>query len=361
MNKKIPNSIATLDMRFPATYSRMIARELKLKEIAVQSLLSGSDLSPEDLFQLDRKISAYDQYTLIRNGLLLSGNPAFGLQLGSRMPLAAHGTLGAAVVSAPNLRTAFATSLRFQGLRAQFIKMLYKDENGFFIVELELQVPFDEVGLFLIEATMATNQWMIEFILGRALTEAKIEFVYKNPPHADSYENYLHSTVSFGCNSTRLIIPGELLDAPNPFGDPDAYANAIFQCERQELSLRPQESWQARVTSLLQLHPGQLWTLPEVAAALHLSSRSLIRRLHAENTRYQFILDEELHRQALMHFEIPQHTVTSVAAALGYKDVKSFRRAFKRWTGISPQEWLAVRGKKSNHANTANLAVSAPI
>ena len=58
---------------------------------------------------------------------------------------------------------------------------------------------------------------------------------------------------------------------------------------------------------------------------------------------YQDILDAELKRQALLHFESPRHTVASVAAALGYQDVSAFRRAFKRWAGQTPQAYLAAR------------------
>lgn len=339
-------------LEFPATYSRMIARELQLDASGVAALLAGSSLTPQDLFQLDRQISLFDQYVIIRNGLAISGNPALGLQVGSRMPLAAHGSVGAAASSAANLREAFAVISRYQGLRAQFIRLHYHDEQPNhneqprgdvtprYLIDMHLQVPFDEVGLFLMEAMIATSQWVIEFILGRPLTEAVIRLGYSAPAHSRRYSEYLHGAVSFGNPLTQLEIPAHFLDIPNPFGDSDTHAQALLQCERQEAAQRPQESWHSRITRLLQQHPGQLWTLSEVATALHASPRTLIRHLHAEGTRYQAILDEELRRQALLHFETARHTVASVAAAVGYQDVSAFRRAFKRWTGETPQDWL---------------------
>lgn len=327
-------------LEFPATYSRMIARELQLDRGGVEALLAGTSLTPEDLFQLDRHISLLDQYLIIRNGLTISGNPALGLQVGSRMPLAAHGSLGAAASSAANLREAFAAISRFQGLRAQFVKLLYEVQDDRYVIDMQLQVPMDEVGLFLIEAMMASSQWVIEFILGRPLTESVILMGYAPPPHAGRYGEYLHGLISFGHPRTLLAIPSTLLDIPNPFGDPETHAQSILQCERLEAAQRPQESWNARISRLLQQHPGQLWTLPEIASALHVSSRTLIRHLHAEGTCYQAILDDELRRQALLHLESGSHTVASVATAIGYQDVSAFRRAFKRWTGETPQSWM---------------------
>lgn len=330
-------------LQFQATYSRMVARELGLDDAGLTALLAGTSLTPQHLFQLDQQISATDQYLIIRNGLRLSGNPAFGLQFGSRLPVTSHGTLGVAMSTGANLRECFKAIARFQSLRAQFVRVSYHDEGEHFRIAMQLQVPLDEVGLFLIEAMVASTQWAIEFVLGRPVPEAEYRLGYPAPAHAERYGEYLHGRCSFGHDTTALVIPSSLLSVNNPFSDPEAYQQAWQQCERLEAAMRPRERWQARISSLLQQHPGQLWTLPEVAAALNVSPRTLLRHLQAEGTCYQAILDEELYRQALLHLESPRHTVASVAAALGYQDVSAFRRAFKRWAGHTPQAHLALR------------------
>ena len=68
-----------------------------------------------------------------------------------------------------------------------------------------------------------------------------------------------------------------------------------------------------------------------------------IRRLKDEGTSYQHLLDEEQKRLATLFLDNPRHTVDSVASALGYHDVSTFRRAFKRWFGVPPSEYLARR------------------
>ncbi|MDI1302620.1 MAG: AraC family transcriptional regulator [bacterium] len=330
-------------LQFQATYSRMIARELQLDDAGLQALLAGTSLTPRQLFQLDQHVSAPDQYAIIRNALALSGNTAFGLQLGSHLHVSAHGPLGVAMSCAATLRESFSATARFHELRAQFMRVHYRQVDDHYRMELQLQVPFDEVGLFLIEAMVASSLWIIEFVLGRPLHEAVIELGYPAPAHAARYGEYLHGHYSFDHDITCISIPVTLLDTPNPFSDAEAYAQALLQCERIEAATRPQESWRERISTLLQQHPGQLWTLAEVAQVFSVSTRSLIRHLRADGSCYQAILDEELRRQAQLHFESPRHTVASVAAALGYRDVSAFRRAFKRWAGQTPQEYLASR------------------
>ncbi len=334
-------SVAAL--RFQVTYSRMIARELQLDEAGLAALLAGTSLSPAQLFQLEQQVSAPDQYAIIHNALGLSGNPAFGLQLGSRLQVSAHGALGAVMAAAPDLRTSFAAVERFHNLRAQFLRLNHHEDATHFAVGIELLVPLDAVGLFLIEAMVASTQSNVEFMLGRAVPEVDIELGYAAPAHAARYAEYLHGRHAFGHAATRLRIPKALLTVPNPFRDDAAYAEALLQCERLEAAQRPREAWAERVASLLRQHPGQLWTQAEVAAALNVSARTLVRHLQAEGSRYQRVQDGELCRQAQRHLEAPRHTVASVAAALGYQDTASFRRAFKRWTGQTPQDWQAAR------------------
>ncbi len=125
-------------LQFQATYSRMVARELGLDDAGLTALLAGTSLTPQHLFQLDQQISATDQYLIIRNGLRLSGNPAFGLQLGSRLPVTSHGTLGVAMSTGANLRECFKAIARFQSLRAQFVRVSYHDEGEHFRIAMQL-------------------------------------------------------------------------------------------------------------------------------------------------------------------------------------------------------------------------------
>lgn len=80
-------------------------------------------------------------------------------------------------------------------------------------------------------------------------------------------------------------------------------------------------------------------TVEQVAAELALSPRSLHRQLAAEGTSYQRVLDglrcDEAIRQALEE-RLP---FKAIAAAVGFADPRAFRRAFKRWTGTTPQQF----------------------
>ncbi len=84
---------------------------------------------------------------------------------------------------------------------------------------------------------------------------------------------------------------------------------------------------------------GRLQTgagVDEVARALHLSVRTLCRRLDSEGTSFQAIKDELRCELAIEHLTRSRAPVAAIAAELGYGDPNSFYRAFRSWSGVTP-------------------------
>jgi AraC-like DNA-binding protein len=86
-----------------------------------------------------------------------------------------------------------------------------------------------------------------------------------------------------------------------------------------------------------QLPLGEI-SLPDMAALVGTSARTLQRRLDAQGTTYSVVLDEVRQRVALERLLHTDATITEIAHDLGYSDSAHFARAFRRWAGISPLE-----------------------
>jgi AraC-like DNA-binding protein len=92
--------------------------------------------------------------------------------------------------------------------------------------------------------------------------------------------------------------------------------------------------------------PGTLPGLAEVAAAQHISPRTLIRRLKRDGTSFQAILDDvrqTLSRDYLMNSDM---SIARIAWRLGYQDPSNFSRAFHRWHGQSPRSYREGRSRQ---------------
>jgi len=113
--------------------------------------------------------------------------------------------------------------------------------------------------------------------------------------------------------------------------------------------------FQQRIQMLEELYPNSLpsqlrylftnalasgdCSLTQVAASLNLHPRVLQKRLSAEGTSFSKLLQQTRQDIACQHLRSSNIAITDLALKLGYAEVAIFSRHFKRWTGLSPQQW----------------------
>jgi len=87
----------------------------------------------------------------------------------------------------------------------------------------------------------------------------------------------------------------------------------------------------------------------DIADALHVSSRTLQRRLQDEGSNFQRVLEEARHHLARHYLHNSLLELNEAAYLLGYEDANSFVRAFRTWEGVPPARW-----REMQHANAAS-------
>lgn len=80
-----------------------------------------------------------------------------------------------------------------------------------------------------------------------------------------------------------------------------------------------------------------------VARALNMSSSSLARRLRMEGVTYRRLLHETQKSLALQYLEDGNLSISEIGFRLGFEDLSSLSRSFRRWTGVSPRTWRQQR------------------
>jgi AraC-like DNA-binding protein len=111
------------------------------------------------------------------------------------------------------------------------------------------------------------------------------------------------------------------------------------QCERALDALRQEGHVVARARSLVAKKDGGVRSLEEVAALMHLSARTLKRRLSEHGVTYSSLAERELREKAMVLLRSPDLSLEQVAERTGYSDVANFTRAFRRWTGQTPAQY----------------------
>ena len=179
-----------------------------------------------------------------------------------------------------------------------------------------------------------------ESIVGRPLTEGKASFTHTKPSYIECYSHYLAGESEFSASHLKVSIPLHLCEIPNVSADHENYLLAKRQCEfmQEQLSYN-KNTVKYQVESIMLAYPSEVLTEDEVAAGLCISKRTLARRLQKEGTGFRQIRDEIVSKQAIDYLRNSSLSTDAVAALLNYHDSANFRRAFKRWFQITPDQY----------------------
>jgi AraC-like DNA-binding protein len=334
-----------------SSYARILFRHLRLSEENSAAYFEGTNVSFKELMSLDGPISHDDLVQIYRNVLTISDIKGLGLSVGTQLHMSTHGPLGVATFSGPDLRTGLHLLARYGQTREEFFKITISDHpQGLKIIFTE-SFDLDNLREFLSESVLSGIFSAITFFADGDQFKGQVNFTYPKPSYWQKYSSHFGDKVQFNQPNTEIIVPESILSIPSLVSDPVLHKEAIVICDRQlkeinvgEAGLPPRSTEQA-VSKLLRENPGVIWNLNEVADKLHMSSRTLIRKLEAEGTKFQIIRDEIAKKQAINYMTDTSFTVESIGHLMGFSDVSSFRRSFKRWFGETPSQYIArVRG-----------------
>jgi AraC-like DNA-binding protein len=189
-------------------------------------------------------------------------------------------------------------------------------------------------------------EWLLRLIhaiacwlAGRSLALEAVRFPFPRPPHAADYDLIYTEHSFFGAPRLEAQIDATLLDLPVRRDEADLAAFLEGGPGRITMLYRRDRELARRVRALLAAALPRAVGLEEAAGELHLSPRTLHRRLQDEGASFRAIKDALRHEAALARLARPDGSVARVAAELGYSEPSAFFRAFQGWTGEAPSAW----------------------
>ncbi|MEH6581710.1 MAG: AraC family transcriptional regulator ligand-binding domain-containing protein [Halioglobus sp.] len=321
-------------------YARFVLRDLLQRKVPEERLFAETSLSRESL-ELGGNISKDDFVTFLNNARRHSGDEQLGLLIGKHSNIIALGPVGAAVATAPTIREGLQILESFARLHASYMQVaLISNLSG-----LSIQIGFlsdtGETERFHAETAIMLVQHYVETVTGQKLDDAAYQFAFDAPPYASQYAQWLHSPVSFNHTMSSVELSQSWLDKRSPYFNDEIWQQAqLLLAQRiRELGTASDKTYTTHLYALMQSHEPPLPDLGAVAARLHVSERTLNRRLQQEKTSFRQIRAEVLGHWAQQYLTQTQYTVEAISAVLGYQDAANFRRAFRAQQGCSPSEY----------------------
>ncbi|MFV8572027.1 AraC family transcriptional regulator ligand-binding domain-containing protein [Marinobacter sp. SBS5] len=335
-------SVVDLDLpSIPSSYSRLAARELGLLARDVSDVLAGTQLSVEQFLQENTLLTPNQQLQILKNCLRIAKDNTFGLRLGQRLTSPTHGALGFLVNSSPDLLTALKAFQAYLPTRMNLARLDLVIEGEWLQLSCNYAMELEEDLLRLLSEIFTVIFFdTAEFIVGRPLREASIDFMHQKPAYAARYEEHIPATIGFGADAYVLRVPLEVCKIQNASANHESYMMALRHCEAMRAQLNPNKSSSKyQVQKMMLSHPPGVLSEEETAAALFICKRTLARRLKQEGTSFRQVRDEIMSQQAVGYLLDSTLSVEAIAELLNYHDSANFRRAFKRWFNLTPDQY----------------------
>jgi AraC-like DNA-binding protein len=296
-------------------------------------------LSPDALVDDPQRVIPRASYAgLLRRAL--SRRPDFAVQAGLRCPFGTFSLLDCTTAACASLGEAIASLVRYASLVTR---------NGRFrLVDGALElVP---------EPGLPAWFWVASFEFGLHYTAARldeliareavraIEVPWSAPPWSSAYPR----PTRFDAPRAAMILHDGVLAAVSGRADPLVAALLARNAATVLAEMPRSPTVRSRVhEAVVGLLPRGLPTMERVARELATSPRTLRRRLADEDMTFERVRDEALSAIARERLRDRRQSIAEVAYVLGFSEVRSFHRSFRRWTGVTPGEFRRLSTEAS--------------
>lgn len=326
---------------FPVAYALLIFDIASEHGISREDIIAGLNISPKLFDQADARLSLIRISQILYRGMQLTGNPALGYEIGLHSNITTHGFLGYGLLSFPTPREAIEFGRDFLRLRMPNLAIQLIEDGEQAVVDVTETVEQGPIRQCTFDLFMVGIGRIVTQMLNQNPKHTGFVELYFDYPQPDYYEYYREQlpAARFDMGANQMRFPSRYLDMPLVTADPVTAKLVKKQCEQEMAVLGYEVNIVDQVRKALGISSGGYPDLSTLADRLHMSSRTLKRKLQAHGMQFQQILDEVRKRDSVRFLQDPTMKIDDIAVRLGYNDPSNFTRAFRKWMGCSPSAY----------------------
>jgi AraC-like DNA-binding protein len=327
-------------MRVSSVHARALVEAFESYGQPSSQLFSAAGVEPAAIAEGYSWLDVAQLDALTCAAVSLTEDEAFGLSWGERSSMIQFDLASLMLGSAPSLRTGLEALLRFQEILGERPELLFSETEDGACFRFEPFAISEQATRVRAELAVRGFWRLLELADPQVSAQMSAYFAYSRPSYGAEYDWRFSARARFDHGFTGLEFPRATLDRPLP-RNPSLFEVLDKQASQVRSRVLSESSLRERIKQQLLRTLPEVPEMPAAASAMGMSERSLRRRLEDEGSSYSQLVEEaklDLARELLAARERP---IKQVALELGFADVSSFHRAFKRWTGQTPAEFRA--------------------
>jgi len=333
-----------LPLGLPALFS-----ELESQGVSAAVVCEAAGLRHPHSSGAAPEIGGGDLVAVFRAAAKLARRPETALRAGQRQTIRNFGVFGFALVTSRTFADAFLFGLKNLDLAGAVMHVDYRREGSLGILKTQNPLALGGNVQFVADFWRSSMTSLLSEVLGHRFPTVAMYFPFPAPPYVDVYQEIFDCDLHFASDTMEWHFAADVLNEECP--NADALTSHVCQdfCE-QIVSSQGQSKLQRTVRSLCMARSsGGMATAESVAAAIGMSVRTFHRRLAEEGITFKTLLDETRFSIASEYLKNTQLSVEEIAGRCGYGDVSNFRKAYRRWSDLSPSAYRRSWRDSSNH------------
>lgn len=309
--------------------------------VDADELLRDAGIEPEEYDHTEKRVPFEAVDRLFTLCVERTGDPSVGIDMVKYMNPTVYEALGVAMLCSSTLRNMCRRFERFFDIVSSLERAVFHETDyGGFMREEPIVNYSGTTRTVHADAFVAVVMKFARVAYSPDFEPRKIELI-STPPEAlyEKYYEYFGSSIDFGAEQTAIHFDTADLDAPMT-GSNSSLAFHNDQLAKAILADLKKHDLRARVYArLIEYLPAGECSREKVAHSLNMSESAFQKKLKAEGTSYQEVLDDTRAELAKHYLGKSGLSISEAAFLLGFTDSSNFSRAFKRWTGSSPTEY----------------------
>jgi AraC-like DNA-binding protein len=325
-----------------ASVAGMIVSTLEQRGIDGYRVLADAGLDPARLQDPNGRYPYAGMTRLWRRAVSVTGDECFGLVVSQRLNVASLHGLGFAWLASDTLVDAMQRVARYFKVATTATQLSVDRQSDRYSLRFDVFDKNEMPAAASMDYAAGVIVALCRLSIGENFRPLLVRLPHPSPGQACATQmiQTLRTQIVFDASNLVIDVGRDVADATLPFRNQElAHANEevliryLAELDRNAIAARVK----ARLVDTL---PAGAVSEKVMAESLHMSLRSLQRRLKNENTSYKALLDKTRHELAVRYLGTSGLSVTEVTYLLGFSDPSNFSRAFKRWRGMTPSAFI---------------------
>jgi AraC-like DNA-binding protein len=330
----------------PIAFIKAICRAYTLRGMNYKRALEAAQIEPHLLKNANARVTALQMEMLSGIAMQALDDEALGW-FDRRLPWGSYGMLVRASLTAPTLGLALKRWCRHHRLLTDHIALQLTTHQGLATLQLQEVRALGEFQEFCVVSTLRNALGVACWLTDSRIAIHATTLTFAAPAHASSYPVLFEGATQFNAEHNSLQFDAGYLELP--VRRDEAALQRMLQ-RALVLTVKPYRRDRLlieKVRQALSQHPEHGRTAADLATWLHMSERTLHRQLKEEGASLQTLKDSVRRERATDLLLRTRKPIKQVAQDSGFINEKSFIRAFKTWTGLTPEAFRQSNGPSS--------------